>query len=100
MLTDNTKTNIMKSLLFKSAWNIFKTNNVSFSSALKLAWKNAKQGLKAVIVKCNKLVKSVGLGYDTIYFNEIVFVNIVTKVQVYNNDGAKLWYDGQTFNND
>jgi hypothetical protein len=59
-----------------------------------------KQGLKAVIVKCNKLVKSVGLGYETIYFNEIVFVNIVTKSYILNNDGARLWYDGKTFNND
>ena len=90
----------MKSLLFKSAWNIYRTNNVSFSEALKLAWKNAKQGLKAVIVKFNKLVKSVGLGYETIYFNEVVFVDIVTKTYTLNNDGARLWYDGKTFNND
>jgi hypothetical protein len=90
----------MKSLLFKSAWNICKTNNVSFSEALKQAWTNAKQGLKAVIVKCNKLVKSAGLGYETIYFNEVVLVNIITKVQVYNSDGARHYYDGKTFNND
>lgn len=90
----------MKSILFKSAWSIFKMQNVSFSEALKLAWKSIKSGVKAVVVKTNKLVKSSGLGYDTIYFNELVFINIETKVSVYKNDGASKWYDGKTFNND
>jgi len=90
----------MKSLLFKSAWSIFRMQNVSFSEALKLAWKSIKNGLKAVIVKTNKLVKSSGLGYETISFNELVFTNVDIIKSVYNNDGASKWYDGKTFNND
>lgn len=90
----------MKSILFKSAWSIFKMQNVSFSEALKLAWKSIKSGVKAVVLKTNKLVKSLGLGYDTVYFNELVFINIENKISVYNNDGASKWYDGKTFNND
>ena len=90
----------MKTLLFKSAWSIFKMQNVSFSEALKLAWKIARNGVKAVIVKMNKLVKSSGLGYETIYFNELVFTDIETKRTVYSNGGAASWYDGKTYNND
>ena len=90
----------MKSLLFKSAWSIFRTSNVTFSEALKLAWEKTKSGLKAVIVRANKLVKSVGLGYETIYFNELVFINIKTISNVCDNNGASAYYDGKTFNND
>jgi len=90
----------MKSLLFKSAWNIYRMKGVSFSEALKLAWASIKSGTKAVIYKANKLVKSAGLGYDTVYFNKLTFVNIEVKRTVYNNDGAQNWYDGKTFNND
>jgi len=90
----------MKSLLFKSAWSIFRMENVTFSKALKMAWKSIKQGLKATIVKSNKMVKSAGLGYETVYFNELVFSNIKTSVRVNHNAGAELWYDGKTFNND
>lgn len=91
----------MKSLLFKSAWSIFKMKNVSFSHALTLAWSKLKEGLKAVIVKSNKLVKSTRwMGYETIYFNELVFANIVNSVGAVRNEGAKHWYDDKTFNND
>jgi len=90
----------MKSLLFKSAWSIFRMQNVSFSEALTLAWKSLKQGVKAVIVKSNKLVKSAGLGYETIYFNELVFTSISVSRTVCDNSGAKHWYNGKTFNND
>lgn len=90
----------MKSLLFKSAWSIFRMQNVSFSEALTLAWSKLKHGVKAVIVKSNKLVKSVGLGYETIYFNELVFHSITVLRTVCDNSGAKHWYDGKTFNND
>lgn len=90
----------MKSLLFKSAWNIFKMQNVSFSEALKLAWKSIKSGSKAVIVRMNKQVKSVGLGYDTIYYNALQFVDIVVKREVYNNDGAAAWYGCGHYNAD
>lgn len=90
----------MKSPLFKSAWQIFKMQNVSFSQALTLAWSKLKQGLKAVIVKSNKLVKSSGLGYETIYFNELVFANIVTTVGVSSNEGAKHDYGVGKYNGD
>jgi len=95
------KTITMKSLLFKSAWNIFKIQNVSFSEALQMAWKIAKNGVKAVIVRMNKTVKSERwMGYETIYYNALQFVDIAVKREVYNNDGAQSWYDSKTFNND
>lgn len=90
----------MKQILFKSAWSIFKMQNVSFSKALTLAWSKLKQGLKAVIVKSNKLVKSSGLGYETIYFNELVFANILTAVGVVINEGAKHDYGVGIYNGD
>jgi hypothetical protein len=90
-----------KSLIFRSAYAIFKMQNVTFSEALALAWASIKQGIKAIVMKCNRLVKSKGLGYETVYFNELVFVNIVTPrtSQPYNASIEK-WYDGKTFNND
>ena len=90
----------MKSLLFKSAWSIFRMQNVTFSEALSLAWQKIKSGVKAVIVKSNKLVKSAGLGYETIYFNELVFISVETPKTVVDNSGAAKWYNGSTFNND
>lgn len=91
----------MRSLLFKSAWSIFKMQNVTFSEALTLAWSKIKEGVKAVIVKSNRLVKSVGLGYETIYFDELVFQNIkVSRESVKYNPAIEKWYDGKTFNND
>ena len=90
----------MKAIVFKSAWSIFRMENVTFSQALTKAWKNAKANIKAVIVKSNRLVKSVGLGFDTVYFNELIYTAIKTETIAYNNDGAQAWYDGKTFNND
>lgn len=90
----------MKSIVMKSAWNIFRMQNVSFSEALILAWSNAKNNIKAVIVKVNKLVKSKGLGYETIYFNELNFISIKVVSTVCDNSGAYACYDGKTFNND
>ncbi len=90
----------MKSLLFKSAWAIFKTQEISFSEALKRAWEVTKDGQKATILKCNKLVKSAGLGFDTVYFFELVFSSIEVLRFKTNNSGAAKWYDGKTFNND
>jgi hypothetical protein len=89
-----------KSIIFKSAHAIFKMQNVTFSEALQMAWKIIKQGVKAIVMKCNRLVKSVGLGYETVYFNELVFTNITTSKTVVDNSGAAKWYDGKTFNND
>ena len=90
----------MKSLLFKSAWAIFKMEEITFSEALKKAWEVTKDGKKATILKWNKLVKSAGFGYDTVYFNELVFASIeVIKCKI-SNSGASKYYDGKTFNND
>lgn len=75
-----------KSILFKSAHAIYKMQNVTFSEALTLAWASIKQGVKAIVMKSNRLVKSKGLGYETVYFNELVFTDIVTPIttQMYN----------------
>lgn len=89
-----------KSILMKSAWSIFRMQDVTFSEALILAWKNLKSNLKAVIVKSNKLVKSAGLGYETIYFNELVFTQISTVRTVVDNSGASAYYNCGEFNND
>lgn len=89
-----------KSIVMKSAWSMFKMLNYSFSECLELAWKDLKNGVKAVIVKSNKLIKSVGLGYETIYFNELVFTNIETLKTVCDNSGARHDYGVGIFNND
>ena len=90
-----------KSIIFKSAHAIYKMQNVTFSDALTLAWEKVKQGIKAIVMKCNRLVKSKGLGYETVYFNELVFTNIVTPTtsQPYNASIEKYYGFGQ-FNND
>ena len=84
-----------------SAHAIYKMQNVTFSEALKLAWEKVKQGVKAIVMKCNRLVKSKGLGYETVYFNELVFQSIaVSRESVAYNPAVEKWYDGSTFNND
>lgn len=90
----------MKSIVLKSAWQIFKNGNVTFSEALTLAWSYFKKGFKAVIVKMNKLVKSARLGYETVYFNQLTYANIAVKRESVNNAGAVHWYDGKTYNGD
>lgn len=91
----------MKSILFKSAWSIFRMQNVCFSQALTLAWLKLKEGVKAVVVKSNKLVKSAGLGYETIYFNELLFTNIRTVSEsVKYNPPIEKYYGVGIFNND
>lgn len=90
-----------KSILFHSAHAIFKMQNVTFSEALTLAWSKVKQGVKAIVIKCNRLLKSDGLGYETVYFNELVFTDIVvSRESVAYNPTIEKWYDGKTFNND
>jgi len=91
----------MKSLLFKSAWSIFRMGTVTFSEALTQAWKETKKGFKAVIVKMNKTFKSERwIGFETIYYNALQLIKIETQSNVYNNNGCQSWYDGKTFNND
>jgi len=90
-----------KQIVMTSAHAIYKMQNVTFSEALTLAWERIKAGFKAVILKSNKLVKSVGLGYKTVYFNELFFQNIVVSIEsVGYNPAIEKWYDGKTFNND
>lgn len=91
----------MKSILFKSAWSIKKMQNVSFSEALTLAWSKIKEGTKAVIIRSNKLVKSTGLGYETIYFNELVYQSIkIVSEAVKSNPAIEKYYNVGIFNND
>lgn len=90
----------MKSQLFKTAWTIFRNENVSFSDALKLAWEKTRQGLKAVVLKLNKLVKSAGLGYETVNFTRVEFQNIENKIVSVNNDGARFDYGFGLYNGD
>lgn len=90
----------MKSLLFKSAWAIFKMEKITFSEALKKAWEVTKDGKKAVILKCNKMEKSAGIGYHNVFFNELAFYSIEVVKEKINNSGASKYYDGKTFNND
>ena len=91
-----------KSIIFHSAHAIFKMQNVTFSEALTLAWEKTKQGVKAIVMKCNRLVKSERwIGYETVYFNELVFTSIKTpKTSQPYNASIEKWYDGNTFNND
>ncbi len=89
-----------KQTVMRSAWSIFKMQNVTFSEALTLAWEKTKQGVKAVVFRANRLVKSAGLGYETIYFSKLTFVDIEIKRTVYNNYGAQGWYNGKTYNAD
>jgi len=91
-----------KSIIFRSAHAIFKMQNVTFSEALTLAWASIKQGVKAIVMKCNKQIKSDRwIGYETVYFNELVFTNITAPItsQPYNASIEKYYNCGQ-FNND
>lgn len=91
----------MKTKLFKSAWSIFRnTSNISFAEALTLAWEKIKLGLEAVVVKSNKLVKSAGLGYETVYFNELVYKAVAVVASTCNNSAAAHYYNGRTLNMD
>lgn len=90
-----------KSILFKSAHAIFKMQNVTFSEALTLAWAKVKQGVKAIVMKCNKQIKSeLWIGYETVYFNELVFTNIVVSRESVNNSGASHDYGIGAYNGD
>jgi len=91
-----------RSILMTSAHAIFKMQNVTFSEALIEAWEKTKQGVKAIVMKCNKQIKSERwIGYETVYFNELVFTNIdPSRESVAYNHAIEKWYDGKTFNND
>lgn len=90
----------MISIVMKSAHAIYKMQNVTFSEALTEAWSLYKNNTMAYVIKVNRLVKSSGLGYETVYFDELNYKSIVTKIEVVDNSGARHWYDGKIFNND
>ena len=98
---NNQNINTMKSEVFKSAWSIFRMKTVSFSEALKEAWKLVKNGLKCCILKMNKQIKSERwIGFETVYYNALQTIKIKNEKSTYSMKGAGAWYDGKTFNND
>lgn len=91
-----------KQIVMTSAHAIFKMQNVTFSEALRESWSKIKQGVKAIVMKCNRLVKSERwIGYETVYFNELVFTDIVTPqtTQVY-SPAIEKYYGFGMYNND
>jgi len=89
-----------KQIVMTSAHAIFKMQNVTFSEALTLAWVKVKQGVKAIVMKCNRLVKSKGLGYETVYFNELVYTSVEVLGMVIDNSGARHDYGIGAYNGD
>lgn len=90
----------MKSEVFKSAWAIFRMKTVTFSEALKEAWGLAKNNLKCYILKMNKQVKSIGIGFETVYYNALQTIKIKNERSSYNCDGAQAWYGCGRYNGD
>lgn len=90
-----------KQIVMKSAHAIYKMQNVTFSEALTEAWSLYKNNTMAYVMKANKKVKSAGLGYETVYFNELNFTNIVTPntSQPY-NASIENYYGVGMYNND
>lgn len=102
MYNKNKETMKTKQIVMTSAHAIYKMQNVTFSEALTLAWSKVKQGVKAIVMKCNKQIKSERwIGYETVYFSELVFTNIVTSIasQPYNASIEK-YYGCGIYNND
>jgi len=91
-----------RSILMTSAHAIFKMQNVTFSEALIEAWEKTKQGVKAIVMKCNKQIKSERwIGYETVYFNELVFTNITTpKTSQPYNASIEKYYGCGMLNNE
>ena len=91
----------MKSQLMKSAWQIFRNSKVSFSEALKTAWNAFKNEVKVVVNTAWNGVKVLSFGKGKIYKGNLTdLLTAVANDVPYNNNGAALWYDGKTFNND
>lgn len=91
----------MKSLLFKSAWNIFKMQNVTFSEALTLAWKAIKNGVKVYIRETYLKVKLLAFSKNGLHSDKLENVIDAGKpIHIKYNPAIEKWYDGKTFNND
>lgn len=91
-----------KQIVMTSAHAIFKMQSVTFSEALKLAWTKVKQGVKAIVMKCNRQVKSERwIGYKTVYFSYLVFTNIdPSRESVAYNPAIEKYYGCGMYNND
>ena len=90
-----------KQIVKTSAHAIFKMQKVTFSEALIEAWSLYKNNTIAYVAKINKHVKSEGIGYETIYFDQLNYKSILMpKISVAYNPAVEKWYDGKTFNND
>lgn len=89
----------MKSLIFKSAWNLVRINKISFSEALTMAWKAFKNGVKIVVTESWNKIKRIAFSKNGKTSDRIE--NVINAVVEYvNNSNASAYYDGATFNND
>ncbi len=94
----------MKSQIFTKAWELFKIYEISFSQALKDAWKLAKRELVKIkfslvdVTDTEERTKLLNL------FNSLKPNTFLNKMRPFKkfaaDNGARLWYDGKTFNND
>lgn len=90
-----------KQILMTSAHAIFKMQNVTFSEALIEAWSLYKNNTMSYVMKVNKQVKSIGLGYETVYFEQLNYKSIVTpKKSVAYNASIEMDYNCGIYNND
>jgi len=81
------KTTINKSEIFKAAWNYVRENNWTLSAALKVSWKEAREG------KNNSLEALASLTGTTFYNAYLLNGNKITMFQ-YNNDFILFDADG------
>jgi len=91
----------MKSQLFKTAWKLVKEMNMTFSEALTLSWKSFKNNVKVVINKTWKGINVLAFNIGNCTSSTIESViEMNANYKKADNSGAKLYYDGKTFNND
>lgn len=92
----------MKTLLFKTAWSLFRKYNITFSQALTKAWNDVKRQMYISIYNSipskpqfakKKLEAKKMYERFNVYF-ELPLRNIV------DNSGAARYYDGVTLNMD
>jgi hypothetical protein len=89
----------MKSLLFKSAWNLVKLNKITFSEALTIAWKSYKNEVQIIVCESWNKIKRIAFTKNGTTSQFIENVINATKIIV-NNECAAAYYNGSTFNND
>lgn len=99
----------MKSLVFKSAWKMFRELGITFSSALKISWANAMadklaidlqiaegiafniKSVKAIELKLNVFIKTL---------NTLMPCKISFGKNAYDNSGAEYYYGIGVYNGD